>query len=175
MGLGSWYWMSCYIICLSLGRLTSCEQQNQHGFHHCLICQKYESWTFLAHMHRSWQANHWLFMVSSLAFAQVFYQPFLEWKESLSFLLTGNHSWKHESTKSHFYNKKPTTVNLLICNHSTTLPGQYQHQTPNKTPKSCDVMCPWDPQTTSAKEVRKSPVRETRAEGVRKTLKLYVL
>lgn len=67
------------------------------------------------------------------------------------------------------------TVNLLICNHSTTLPGQYQHQTPNKTPKSCDVMCPWDPQTTSAKEVRKSPVRETRAEGVIKTLKLQYM
>lgn len=32
MGLGSWYWMSCYIICLSLGRLTSSSNRISRGF-----------------------------------------------------------------------------------------------------------------------------------------------
>ena len=76
-----------------------------------------------------------------------FHQPFLEWKESQPII---SPDWRpllreKTTTKSHLDIKK--------------LPIQSLHNaTRTKKQQNTRVICPWDPQTASAKEVRKSPV-----------------
>ncbi len=123
-GLGSWY---CFVtICLSLGRRTSCKQQNQQGFITAWYV-KYKSCKFLAHMHLPLQANHWLSMVFPSAFAQVVFSSTIFGMERKS---TYHFSWLETTLENKKQPSHTFTSNNYQYNHSAALPGPKHNKAP---------------------------------------------